>query len=177
MNHNEPQLTAAYMQTLLGEMLAIFKNATLCLLEYTDNQKLQKTQSNIEKYFGEKINFVENNFSEQLQNELNAYFDQKLTCFSTQLSPIGTCFQQKVWQILQTIPYGQTISYKQQSQQYGDHKAIRAIASANGKNPISILIPCHRVIGSNGKLVGYAGGLWRKQKLLAIENVLTSSLF
>ena len=177
MNHNEKQLTATYMQTPLGEMLAIFKSNTLCLLEYSDNQRLQKTQCDIEKYFGEKLNFSENYFSEQLQNELNAYFDQKLTYFSVKLMPFGTDFQKKVWQILQTIPYGQIISYKQQSQQYGDNKAIRAIASANGKNPISILIPCHRVIGSNGKLVGYAGGLWRKQKLLEIENVLTSSLF
>ena len=82
---------------------------------------------------------------------------------------IGTAFQQQVWNALLTIPYGETRSYKEQAQQLGNPKAIRAVAAANGQNKVSILIPCHRVIGSDGKLTGYAGGLNRKQSLLALE--------
>lgn len=85
------------------------------------------------------------------------------------METIGTAFQQQVWNALLTIPYGETRSYKEQAQQLGNPKAIRAVAAANGQNKVSILIPCHRVIGSDGKLTGYAGGLNRKQSLLALE--------
>lgn len=110
--------------------------------------------------------------------ELNEYFDGKRTEFTFQLNPKGTDFQKKVWQALLTIPYGKTISYLDLSKQLGDVKAIRAVASANGKNPLWIVIPCHRVIGTDGSLTGYAGGLWRKKWLLDLENpVKQQSLF
>lgn len=102
--------------------------------------------------------------------QLEAYFCDDLQEFSLPLNPSGTVFQQKVWQLLSQIPYGETRSYKTQARQLGNLKAIRAVASANGKNPIPIIIPCHRVIGSDGSLTGYAGGLWRKQWLLKHEN-------
>ena len=102
--------------------------------------------------------------------QLNEYFEGKRTQFDLQLNPEGTDFQKKVWNLLQTIPYGKTMSYLQLSQQLGDVKAIRAVANANGRNPIWIIIPCHRVIGSNGSLTGYAGGLQRKQWLLDHES-------
>lgn len=102
--------------------------------------------------------------------QLDEYFSGKRTDFSVKLHPKGTVFQQKVWNELQNIPYGKTRSYLEQSKKLGDAKAIRAVASANGKNPIWIVIPCHRVIGSNGSLTGYAGGLWRKKWLLEHEN-------
>ncbi len=108
-----------------------------------------------------------------LQNcvtQLQEYFSGNRHDFSVLLNPQGTEFQRKVWQILQDIPPGKTRTYLDQAKIYGDVKAIRAIASANGKNPISILIPCHRVIGSDGSLTGYAGGLWRKKWLLEHEN-------
>jgi methylated-DNA-[protein]-cysteine S-methyltransferase len=89
--------------------------------------------------------------------------------FSIPLAPNGTEFQKKVWKALQNIEYGTTTSYQKQAIKMGDLKAIRAMASANGKNPIAIIIPCHRVIGSNGSLTGYAGELWRKQWLLEHE--------
>ncbi|MCK5677367.1 MAG: methylated-DNA--[protein]-cysteine S-methyltransferase, partial [Flavobacteriaceae bacterium] len=92
------------------------------------------------------------------------------TSFDLKLNPQGTDFQQNVWNELQRIPYGKTTSYLDQSKKMGNVKAIRAIASANGKNPIWIIIPCHRVIGSDGSLTGYAGGLWRKKWLLEHEN-------
>jgi|SRR5699024_2370867 len=110
--------------------------------------------------------------------QLEAYFRGDLQHFSLQLNPSGTVFQQNVWHALSQIPYGETRSYKTQALQLGNLKAIRAVASANGKNPIPIIIPCHRVIGSDGSLTGYAGGLWRKQWLLKHENSLKQySLF
>ena len=102
--------------------------------------------------------------------ELNEYFDFKRTAFTFKLQPQGTAFQQKVWQELINIPFGKTVSYMDLSKKLGDIKAIRAVASANGKNPLWIVIPCHRVIGTDGSLTGYAGGLWRKKWLLEHEN-------
>jgi len=102
--------------------------------------------------------------------QLEEYFQKKRTNFNLKLNPQGTEFQKQVWQSLQQIPYGTTRSYQKQSIALGDVKAIRAVASANGKNPLWIVVPCHRVIGSNGSLTGYAGGLWRKRWLLEHEN-------
>ena len=108
-----------------------------------------------------------------LQNavtQLNDYFQGKRTHFDCKLNPKGTEFQHKVWQALLEIPYGKTCSYMDLSKKLGDVKAIRAVASANGKNPLWIVVPCHRVIGTDGSLTGYAGGLWRKKWLLEHEN-------
>ncbi|MBL7558586.1 methylated-DNA--[protein]-cysteine S-methyltransferase [Olleya sp. YSTF-M6] len=102
--------------------------------------------------------------------QLNQYFKGLRQQFSVKLNPKGTDFQNKVWNALQTIPHGKTTSYLQLSKQLGDPKAIRAVANANGKNPLWIIIPCHRVIGSDGSLTGYAGGLHRKQWLLNHES-------
>lgn len=110
--------------------------------------------------------------------QLHEYFEGKRKEFSLKLNPAGTDFQKKVWRELQKIPFGKTLSYYQLSEKIGDVKAIRAVASANGKNPLWLLVPCHRVIGSDGSLTGYAGGLWRKKWLLDHENpVKQVSLF
>ena len=103
-------------------------------------------------------------------SQLNNYFEGKKTDFTFKLNPSGTEFQQKVWKGLLEIPFGKTISYLELSKKLGDVKAIRAVASANGKNPLWIVVPCHRVIGTDGSLTGYAGGLWRKKWLLEHEN-------
>ncbi|GAA4245657.1 MULTISPECIES: methylated-DNA--[protein]-cysteine S-methyltransferase [Winogradskyella] len=102
--------------------------------------------------------------------QLKAYFNETRKTFDLKLNPEGTAFQKKVWRALETIPFGKTMSYLQLSKQLGDIKAIRAVASANSKNPLWIIIPCHRVIGSDGSLTGYAGGLHRKQWLLNHES-------
>ena len=102
--------------------------------------------------------------------QLNEYFEGKREEFTFKLNPKGTEFQQKVWQELLNIPFGKTMSYLDLSKKLGDVKAIRAVASANGKNPLWIVVPCHRVIGTDGSLTGYAGGLWRKKWLLEHEN-------
>ncbi|MGX7667782.1 methylated-DNA--[protein]-cysteine S-methyltransferase [Flavobacterium pedocola] len=110
--------------------------------------------------------------------QLQEYFEGKRTTFNFPINPKGTEFQQKVWKALLEIPYGKTTSYMDLSKKLGDVKAIRAVASANGKNPLWIVVPCHRVIGSDGSLTGYAGGLWRKKWLLEHENPLKQqSLF
>ena len=111
-------------------------------------------------------------------SQLNDYFEGKRNDFTFKLNPSGTEFQQKVWKGLLEIPYGKTMSYLELSKKLGDVKAIRAVASANGKNPLWIVVPCHRVIGTDGSLTGYAGGLWRKKWLLEHENPTTQqSLF
>ena len=102
--------------------------------------------------------------------QLREYFEGTRTEFNLKINPQGTEFQQKVWKQLEQIPYGKTISYLELSKQLGDIKAIRAVANANGKNPLWIIVPCHRVIGSDGSLTGYAGGLSRKQWLLEHES-------
>lgn len=102
--------------------------------------------------------------------QLSEYFDGKRNDFDFKLNPAGTEFQQKVWQELLKIPFGKTMSYMDLSKKLGDVKAIRAVASANGRNPLWIVVPCHRVIGTDGSLTGYAGGLWRKKWLLEHES-------
>jgi len=105
----------------------------------------------------------------ELEIQLNEYFEGKRHDFTLPLDPSGTPFQKEVWKTLQTIHYGTTISYAQEAKKFGNPKAVRAVANANGKNPISIIIPCHRVIATGGGLGGYSGGIWRKEFLLNIE--------
>lgn len=102
--------------------------------------------------------------------QLQEYFKGERMSFSVKLNPAGTEFQKRVWAELLNIPYGKRTSYMKQTLELGDKKAIRAVASANGKNPVWIIIPCHRVVGSDGSLTGYAGGLWRKKWLLEHES-------
>jgi methylated-DNA-[protein]-cysteine S-methyltransferase len=115
---------------------------------------------------------VENDEQKLLQTctkQLDEYFSGKRKHFTLPLNQDGTDFQVKIWDLLSKIPYGKTISYNELSKQHGDLKAIRAVASATGKNNLCIIVPCHRVIGSDQSLVGYAGGLWRKKWLLEHE--------
>lgn len=119
--------------------------------------------------------FVSDQIPESLKecvNQLEDYFAGDRSEFDLNLNPKGTEFQKKVWRYLQDIPYGKSMSYLELAKQLGDPKAIRAVASANGKNPLWIIVPCHRVIGSDGSLVGYAGGLGRKKWLLNHESAV-----
>ena len=110
-----------------------------------------------------------------VREQLDAYFAGALDAFDLELDPHGTPFQQRVWKELVTIPYGETISYSELARRLGDPKLVRAVGLANGRNPISIVIPCHRVIGADGSLVGYGGGLERKRWLLEHEAVAAGS--
>ena len=128
-----------------------------------------------------KLEFINNDVQEEIMeknetallkqaiNELNEYLDGKRSSFDLPLEPKGTEFQKKVWNALKEIPYGETRSYGEIAKVIGNEKASRAVGMANNKNPIPIIIPCHRVIGANGRLVGYAGGLDIKEKLLEVE--------
>lgn len=114
---------------------------------------------------------------EQCKTQLAEYFAGTRKTFDVPLAPNGTDFQKRVWNELLNIPYGKVISYLDMARRLGDEKTIRAAASANGKNPIGIIIPCHRVIGANGDLVGYAGGLDKKRLLLELEGSINKGLF
>lgn len=124
-----------------------------------------------------EISFSENDLQEQnnceillkCKQQLEDYFSGKTLVFDLPISPEGTDFQQKVWAELLKIPYGETITYLELAVRLGDSKAVRAVGTANGRNPVAIVIPCHRVIGVGNKLVGYAGGIWRKKILLELE--------
>jgi methylated-DNA-[protein]-cysteine S-methyltransferase len=131
-------------------------------------------------HFGEinlpDTNIVETPLIKKAINQLEEYLDGNRKNFDLPLSPKGTEFQQRVWNALQEIPYGKTCSYKDIAKNIGNIKACRAVGMANNRNPIAIFIPCHRVIGANGKLVGYAGGLDIKEKLLEIEKLRSEML-
>ncbi len=114
---------------------------------------------------------------ERLAAELQEYFEGRLRRFETPALPFGTPFQLSIWEALRAIPYGETRTYGQIARQIGDPEATRAVGKANGDNPIAIVVPCHRVIGADGKLTGYGGGLWRKRRLLELEGAIPGGLF
>lgn len=157
------------IETPIGTMYAAATAEGICMLEFTDRKMLETEFKDLAKSLNAIIIQGENPHFIPLEKELAEYFLGKRTEFTVPLSPVGTDFQKSVWKILMKIPYGETWNYKKQSEVLGDAKKVRAVANANGMNKISILIPCHRVIGSNGTLTGYGGGIWRKQKLLELE--------
>jgi methylated-DNA-[protein]-cysteine S-methyltransferase len=147
-------------------------------LNFNSNFELTSAQFNDEKQLLRATNSFGIIEIENTVKQFEEYFEGKRTQFDLKLAPEGTEFQKKVWKQLQEIQFGKTMSYQEMANQLGNPKLIRAAASANGKNPISIIIPCHRVIGSDGSLTGYAGGLHRKKWLLEHERpVKQQSLF
>ncbi|EKB48273.1 bifunctional transcriptional activator/DNA repair enzyme AdaA [Cecembia lonarensis] len=157
------------IETPLGTMLACATNQGICLLEFTDRKMLETELKSIAKLLNATIIQGNNKHFELLEKQLDEYFAGQRMTFDIPLHTPGTVFQNKVWAALQSIPYGQTISYKEQAIAIESPESVRAVANANGMNRISILIPCHRVIGSDGQLTGYGGGLWRKKYLLELE--------
>ncbi len=155
--------------TEIGPMFAGASSQGICLLEFTDRRMLETEFKDLRKRLNAVILPGENPHLVQVERELQEYFQGIRKEFSVPLHTPGTEFQQSVWQGLRKIPYGQTRSYKEQAINLGNPNAVRAVASANGHNRIAIIIPCHRVIGSDGKLVGYGGGLHRKKWLLDFE--------
>ncbi len=148
-------MNQSYVSSKLGFLRVITENTSVKAVLFMDD------------YSGEEI--ITDETASYVKTQLEEYFSGKRKNFELDLKPDGTDFQQRVWDALLEIPFGKTVSYYQQAVKLGDVKCIRAVASANGKNPIVIIIPCHRVIGSDGTLTGYAGGLHRKQKLLELE--------
>lgn len=155
--------------TPLGPMFGCATTNGVCLLEFTDRKALETEFKQLCKLLNAVILPGPNPHLDQLQKEMEEYFEGKRTQFEVALHTPGTSFQQKVWNILREVPYGETRSYKQQAIALQKLKAIRAVASANGDNRISIIIPCHRIIGEDGSLTGYGGGLPRKKWLIDCE--------
>lgn len=160
----------------LGPMYACATAKGICLLEFTDRRMLETEFRDLQKHLDAVILAGENEHIRQLKEELEEYFAGVRRDFTVPLHAPGTSFQQSVWDALQQIPYGATRSYQEQAAVLQRPEAVRAVASANGHNRIAILIPCHRVIGKDGKLTGYGGGLERKRRLLEHEKKVVSGL-
>ncbi|WP_109830285.1 methylated-DNA--[protein]-cysteine S-methyltransferase [Reichenbachiella versicolor] len=160
----------------VGELIIGIYDNQVCLCDW----KYRNMRASVDQRIGSslKAHYIENlhPLAEVVMNQLNEYFNKSRKVFELPLLMVGTEFQRSVWDMLISIPYGQTHSYLQLSQRLGDPKAIRAVASANGANALSIIVPCHRIIGSNGDLTGYAGGLSAKQKLLEMEGAILPNM-
>lgn len=157
------------IETPIGTMYACAVEEGICLLEFTDRKMLETELKTLAKLFNAMIIQGNNKHFNILEKELTEYFKGERKIFNVSLSTPGTEFQNTVWKELRNIQYATTKTYKQQAEAIDNPNAIRAVANANGMNRISIIIPCHRVIGSDGQLTGYGGGLWRKKYLLELE--------
>ena len=158
-----------YYSTALGELLLGSLDGQLCLCDW----RYRKARESVDRRLQTRLNarYVEkpDKVIDQAIAQLEEYFSQQREVFDVPLMLAGTDFQKAVWEQLQQIPFGQTASYLQLAERMNNPKAVRAAASANGANALSIFVPCHRIVGSNGELVGYAGGLEAKRKLLGLE--------
>ena len=162
-------LAAKWIDTVLGPMLAVADDRGLRLLEFVDRRALETEIALIRRKTGCIVVPGEHPILDQIESELDAYFQGSNLQFETPVELCGSSFEQDVWRELQSIPVGHTHSYAQVARAVNRSEAVRAVGRANGKNCLAIIVPCHRVIGSNGKLTGYGGGLWRKQWLLDHE--------
>jgi AraC family transcriptional regulator of adaptative response/methylated-DNA-[protein]-cysteine methyltransferase len=157
------------IETPLGDMIAGSTNEGICLLEFSDRRMLPTEYKDLKRLLKTTLEEGENKYLNVLREQLEGYFKGKITEFSLPLLTPGTDFQKAVWKELLNIPYGSTRSYQEQAVSLKRPESVRAVANANGMNRISILIPCHRVIGTDGRLTGYGGGLKRKRWLLDHE--------
>ena len=164
-----------YCKTKIGELILGSFEGNLCLLDFRYRKMRKTVDERIKK--GLNAKFAENNTEiiEKTLAELDEYFHGNRKVFDVPLKMVGTDFQKRVWEALLRVPFGTTSTYLQLAKNIKNEKAVRAVAAANGANSMSIIIPCHRIIGSNGKLVGYAGGLPIKKQLLKLEQITTQS--
>ena len=159
-------------KTPVGELILGVFNSQLVLADWKYRKMRTSIDARIQKALQAEYKTEKHTVIEETISQLEEYFNQKRTEFTIPLQLVGTDFQQEVWKELIKIPFGTTDSYLSLSKKLNNEKAIRAVASANGANAISIIVPCHRIIGADGDLVGYAGGLPAKKKLLTLENAL-----
>lgn len=162
-------LSSAWLETKLGSMLAISDQQQLYLLEFVDRRGLETEIAVLRSRLNAVIIPQQTAIIQQLKQELTEYFAGNRTAFTIPIALIGSDFQKAVWQQLLTMKIGETYSYKQLAQRIGNEKATRAVANANGKNQLALIVPCHRVINSDGSIGGYGGGVERKKWLLALE--------
>jgi AraC family transcriptional regulator of adaptative response/methylated-DNA-[protein]-cysteine methyltransferase len=157
------------LTTPLGPMFVCATENGVCLLEFVDRRMLETEFKDLQKLLKANIISGENEHIKQVKKEIKEYFEGTRKKFDVKLETPGTDFQNSVWDCLQQIEYGTTTTYQNQAEKINNPKAIRAVASANGYNRISIIIPCHRVIGKDGKMTGYGGGIERKKWLIEHE--------
>ena len=155
--------------TPLGSMIMGVHDGGLCLLEFAERRMLDTQLKRLSQRMGRVFLPGDHPMMERVKTELDAYFNGTLRKFTVPLQAPGTEFQESVWAALPAIPYGETRSYADVAEKIDHGDAVRAVGRANGDNRIAIIIPCHRVVGSDGELTGYGGGLWRKEYLLAME--------
>jgi len=157
------------IDTPLGRMRVGATAKGICLFDFQFRRAVEGIMERVERLLDDKFAEADSEYFPILEAQIAEYFDGTRQEFDVPLHLAGTPFQKGVWEALKNIPFGETRSYKQQSVVMGQEKAIRAIASANGDNPVAIIIPCHRIIGEDGSLTGYSGGLQRKRQLLDLE--------
>ncbi|MTH78662.1 bifunctional transcriptional activator/DNA repair enzyme AdaA [Paracoccus aestuariivivens] len=172
---SEGLLRAMWIPTPLGDMIAVSSRHHLHLLEFLDRKALPAELKRLQEGNRQGIGIGPMPPSEQAAAELGDYFAARSARFTTPLAVAGSAFTQHVWEALREIPAGETRSYSDIARRIGRPTATRAVARANGANQIALMIPCHRVIGADGSLTGYGGGLWRKQRLIEIERQLKST--
>lgn len=160
----------SYLSTSYGELILGIYEDQVCLCDWRDRKARIQIDQRIQKALNAEYQELEVPLHRILKEQLTSYFAGSIESFSLPLLMLGTNFQKEIWRLLLEIPYGTILSYLGLAKRYQDEKAIRAVATANGANAISILIPCHRVVGANGELRGYAGGLECKRNLLLLES-------
>ena len=166
------QVNIQYYKTKYTEFILGSYRGKLCMLDYRYRKMRKSVDERIQKALSAEYVEKDDEVLKETRRQLDEYFEMKRREFDIPLLMIGTAFQKSVWEALLKIPYGKTASYLELSKTIGNEKAVRAVANANGANSIGVIIPCHRIIGSDGKLTGYAGGLGLKKKLLELENNL-----
>lgn len=162
-------LYTTHIETPIGRMVACSTASTLCLLEFSDRKEIDQRLHQLEKRLQMHIQWESCSLLESLRTQLKEYFEGVRFEFELDCQLVGTEFQKQVWETLQRIPYGETKSYRQEAELMGKSNSVRAVANANAQNRLAIIIPCHRVISSDGSLNGYAGHPWRKKWLLQHE--------
>lgn len=169
-------LKAAWFDAQLGPMLAVADEEALYLLEFVDRRGLEREIERMRRRLNAAIVPGSSAPLSQIEDEIGAYFGGRLRCFETPIAPPGSAFQQAVWSALRAIPYGETRTYAQLAAAIGRPEALRAVGAANGANTLAILVPCHRILGTDGSLTGYGGGLSRKQWLLDHERATAGAM-
>ncbi len=162
-------LRANWIETPLGPMVAVCDKRNLHLLEFVDRKALPASLKKLQAYAKGSLGFGRFDTTDLVEAQLKSFFSGNSAAFNLPLAYHGSAFTQEVWQALQEIPAGETRSYSDMAQVIGRPTSVRAVARANGANQIALVIPCHRVLGTDGTLTGYGGGLWRKQRLIELE--------
>ena len=175
-----PAIRLQWIDSPLGGLVAAAHSEGIVLLEFAERARLRKQVATLRRHFGSPVALRAEQrlhaLLDALREQLAEYFGGRRRDFTLPLAFPGTAFQQRLWQALLQIPYGETRSYQQLAQQLGDPAACRAVGTSNGLNRLAILVPCHRVVNKGGTLGGYAGALWRKQRLLALESSASFAL-